>query len=175
MGATYCPGCQALLPEVDGPTHRYLGASPACWAIYTAMSSGGEPPLALGPWNGLLVDAYAAQHPGEPSDQAIQSVAVHLLALYGVLAKGLGVDRVLWIRQTALAPGKRHKHERFIWLAPPSFAGSLSVADIVQGATPRARSEILARYVQEVWARWSRNHLATLSAWYAAYVAPGGR
>ena len=33
-----CPGCQAPLPALDGPTHRYIGASPACWAIYAENS-----------------------------------------------------------------------------------------------------------------------------------------
>jgi hypothetical protein len=67
-----CPGCRAPLPPVDGPTHRYIGASPACWALYTALQSGGDPPLAPAPANALLVDAYAAQHPGAPSPQATQ-------------------------------------------------------------------------------------------------------
>ncbi|HLF87607.1 MAG TPA: DUF5946 family protein [Anaerolineales bacterium] len=85
-----CPGCRALLPDIDGPTHRYIGASPACWGIYTALTGGGEPPMAPAPSNTLIVDAYAAQHPGTPSPQSIQSVAVHLIALYGVLEKHRG-------------------------------------------------------------------------------------
>ncbi len=83
-----CPGCCAGLPPLDGPTHRYIGASPACWAIFANLFNAGEPPLAPGPLNGLIGDAYAAQYPGTPSEQAIQSVAVHLLALYGVLNLG---------------------------------------------------------------------------------------
>jgi hypothetical protein len=67
----------------DGPTHRYISASPACWAICTTFGAG-EPPVAPSPLRELLVDAYAP-HPGVPSDQAIQSVAVHLITLYGVL------------------------------------------------------------------------------------------
>jgi hypothetical protein len=27
-------GCGALLPDVNGPTHPYLGASASCWAVY---------------------------------------------------------------------------------------------------------------------------------------------
>ena len=29
-----CPGCGLELEVVDGPTHDYIGASPACWALY---------------------------------------------------------------------------------------------------------------------------------------------
>jgi hypothetical protein len=28
-----CPGCGVELPAVDGPTHRDLESSPACWAV----------------------------------------------------------------------------------------------------------------------------------------------
>lgn len=26
-----CPGCGARFPDRNGPTHRYLEASPGCW------------------------------------------------------------------------------------------------------------------------------------------------
>lgn len=29
-----CDDCGVTLPAVEGPTHAYLGASPACWALY---------------------------------------------------------------------------------------------------------------------------------------------
>ncbi|MCK6557732.1 hypothetical protein HUU39_19040 [candidate division KSB1 bacterium] len=29
-----CSGCQALVPDIDGPSHPNLGASPGCWVIY---------------------------------------------------------------------------------------------------------------------------------------------
>jgi hypothetical protein len=29
-----CPGYEVLVPEIDGPTHRYIGASAGCWAAY---------------------------------------------------------------------------------------------------------------------------------------------
>src|SRR5690606_37658695 len=120
------------LPAGDGPTHRYIGASPACWAIFSALLNAGEPPLAPGPMNGLIGDAYAAQHPGTPSPQAIQSVAVHLLVLYGVLERGVAPDQALWIRQRALRDQTQSRRARFTWMTPPSFAGSLTVADIVR-------------------------------------------
>lgn len=161
-----CPGCEALLPPSNNEaTHRYIGASPACWALYSALCNAGEPPLAPTPFEPLLVDAYAAQHPGTPSPQAIQSVAVHLLVLYGVLQQGEAPSQSLWLRRRAL-----RERGHFHWLTPPSFAGSLSVADIVQGPGPAARSELLARYVEAVWQRWSAQHRATLRDWYERFV-----
>jgi hypothetical protein len=52
--------------------------------------------------NVLIGDAYAVQHSGTPSAQAIQSVAVHLLTLYGVFRRGVAPDKALWIRQRRL-------------------------------------------------------------------------
>lgn len=164
-----CPGCTAQLPSLDGPTHRYIGASPACWAIYSALNVG-EPPLAPGPYNGLLVDAYAAQHPGVPSPQAIQSVAVHLLTLYGILVKGMAPDQALWLRLRPLRDGKQPKHSRFSWLTPPSFAGSLTVADIAGAPTPAARLALVQPYIEGVRLRWTQEHQAIVAQWYDRFV-----
>jgi hypothetical protein len=169
-----CPGCRALLPPLDGPTHRYIGASPACWALYTALGVG-EPPLAPAPMNGLLVDAYAAQHPGVPSPQSIQSVAVHLLTLHGVFAQGLGVERALWLRLETLQERTGSRRGRYSWLEPSDFTGSPTVAEIVREPTPEARSAAVARYVEGVYRAWASAHGATIAAWYATFVGGGDR
>jgi hypothetical protein len=71
----------------------------------------------------MLIDAYAVQHPGQPSPQAIQSVVVHLLTLYGVFVAGVAIDKTAWIRQRALRKRREDKRDRMGWLSPPSFAG----------------------------------------------------
>lgn len=167
-----CPGCGAELAKIDGPVHRYIGASPACWAIYTSLVNGGEPPLTPAASNVLLTDAYAAQHPGVPSDQAIQSVAVHLLALYGVLKRGVAPENALWLRQRPLREKRSSKRGRFAWLAPPSFAGSLTVADIVREPMPAGRTEKARAYVEQVWSLWSEQHLQTIASWYDKFIVP---
>lgn len=50
-----CPGCGALLPPVDGPTHRYIGAFPASiqsvavhlLALHSMLERGVDPGKAL--------------------------------------------------------------------------------------------------------------------------------
>ncbi len=165
-----CPGCGALLPRQSGPIHRYIGASAACWAIYTALANGGEPPITPTPFATLLVDAYAAQHPGIPSPQAIQSVAVHLLTLYGVLVRGVPPERALWLRQQALNERYSSRRNRFVWLPPPSFADTLSVAAIAQSATPGDRADLVQRYVAAVWTAWSSVYNDTVAAWYDQFI-----
>jgi hypothetical protein len=153
-----CPGCGAALPASDGPAHRYIGASPSCWAIFTSLVNAGEPPLAFAPLNQLITDAYAAQHPGIPSDQAIQSVAVHTLTLYAVLVRGVEPGRALWVRQRTLRGARRG---RFFWLTPPSFHGAPTIADIVRQTTPAARTTEAQHYINDVWQRWSLLHQPT--------------
>ena len=38
-GILACPGCGALVPDIDGPTHAYLGASAGCWAAWGAFQA----------------------------------------------------------------------------------------------------------------------------------------
>ena len=73
-----CPGCGALAPRSDGPAHRYLGASPGCWAIFGEVLAREYSDQRYWPVHHLTVDAYAIQHPGEPSTQTIQPASLRL-------------------------------------------------------------------------------------------------
>jgi hypothetical protein len=51
-----CVGCGAVVPDADGPAHRYFGASPGCWRLYGEVLGreyadypvGGYPKIASG-------------------------------------------------------------------------------------------------------------------------------
>ena len=144
---TRCPGCAVELEALDGPAHPYLGASPACWALY------GE--LLLRRPGQLAVDAYAVQHPGLPERRSIQSVALHLLTLCLFLEAGHDPKH-----------GPR-LHRRLIerlpephWLEPPEPNGTVTVADVLGGVS-------VETWARDVWAAWSPHH-ATVRAWLAA-------
>lgn len=163
-----CPDCGARLAPFDGPTHRYIGGSPACWHLFSLLNNAGEPPLAHSLYNTLLVDAYAAQHHGRPSPQAIQSVAVHLLALHGVLGKGRSSGEALQIRIEALAGDKKG---RFVWLEPPPrLVQTITLADVVSGETAVVRTQILGQYVQAVYDIWLADHGRVIDNWYSQYL-----
>jgi hypothetical protein len=176
-----CPGCVASFPRGDGAVHPYIGASAACWGLHAAVLAGAEPaaellltstvaPVRVPPLTphahagALLLDAYAAQHHGTPSPQAIQSVAVHLLVLHGVLARGVGADSALWIRRQAV----RQKGV-YSWLTPPDAEVSYSLRHCFPGPgidEPCSRD----RYVTSVYLAWRALHLAPLDHWYDTYV-----
>ena len=126
-----CPGCGAVLPVLEGGAiHRYMTSSAACWAAF-GMLSDPEHPLEPAPFNALTVDAFAVQHPGTPSNQTVNSVAIHLMVLYGVLERGFSPSQALWLR---MRPGRFSsiaKHDRFHWLPPPAFVGRLTVSEVM--------------------------------------------
>jgi uncharacterized protein DUF5946 len=109
-----CPGCGLELPECDGPTHPYIGASPACWALYGELLAREYGELRYPPSHRMTVDVYAVQHPGLPERRSIQSVAVHLIALCLVLERGVATVKVreLMGRVLEAAPALE-------WLEPP--------------------------------------------------------
>src|SRR6476659_4132931 len=141
-----CPGCGALFPPHDGPTHRYLGASAGCWALFswsvvsgrtdvTELLAQSRIPENRAPIPArsdapsiepLWGDAYGVQHHGGSSPQAIQSVAVHLLNLHGIISgkttrHGWEITRALRVR------GVFHK------LAPPPLGSALTFRHLFPG------------------------------------------
>ena len=168
-----CPDCGVKLPPVDGPRHRYIGASAACWALFAALNNAGEPPLASGKWNGLITDAYAAQHPGTPSPQAIQSVAVHVLALYGVIERGRPHGQAQWLRLRALDERYGPKRGRFHWLTPPDLTKTEPLTSITTPSTPAARTAAVEIYVKSVLHAWQAAHEKTIAGWYEQFIGLG--
>ncbi len=157
-----CVGCGAVVEKIDGPSHRYMTSAPACWARYGELLGA----LAIEPGatatRALCVDAYAAQHPGMPGPQAIQSVGVHLLNMHGYLVQNrpVGIPQNLGL--------DRHKGA-FHWLQPPSFAPSRTVFDVPFDA-PAAEIAAAARvWAESVWAAWQPHH-AQIVAWYSRYA-----
>ena len=91
-----CPGCAIVLPEIEGPTHAYIESSPACWAKYgEVLAREYADPDLFAKVHRMSVDAYAVQHPGRPSPQSIQSVAVHLISLCTMIEKDASAPRLI--------------------------------------------------------------------------------
>jgi len=178
---TPCDGCGALFPPYGGPTHRYLGASAACWALFNESvvlqerdandllrrSRVPETPVVIPPrtdaaLDGVFGDAYGVQHHGEESPQAIQSVAVHLLNVHGIVAGK--TTRPGWTLARALrTKGVFHK------LTPPPLGRALTIRHLFPGGgveVPVTRTQ----YVVSVYESWMSLHRATVEQWYERYV-----
>src|SRR5262245_21594553 len=74
---TRCVGCGGLVPKMEGPTHRYMEASPGCWRVMDAATRTKErfhwlaPPASLGTLTVLdVADATPAEYPARVREWA---------------------------------------------------------------------------------------------------------
>jgi len=162
-----CWGCGALVPQIGGSTHRYLGASPGCWNIYGEILEREYGNYRYWPAHRLTVDAYAVQHPGSPSPQTIQSVAVHLISLYLILEEAHSTEEATKTMQRATT----HK-KRFVCLGPPASVGALTVLYMRGSGSPAEHMERVEEWAGSAWEAWSGHH-DTIRRW--ATAGPSGR
>lgn len=151
-----CPGCGAVTSLVAGPAHRYMGASPGCWARFGEVLAREYSDPAYAGVHRITVDAYAAQHPGKPSPRSIQSVAVHLLGLYWALEKQLPLAEVTQRIGRAVRAGKHYGH--FRWLEPPFPLGAVTVFDVAEAQSPQTHAVLVKKWAHVVWLAWAPHH-----------------
>jgi Family of unknown function (DUF5946) len=151
-----------VLPENDGPTHAYIGASAACWARYGELLVRELGELRNPDIHRLSVDAYAVQHPGVPERRSIQSVAIHLMGLCMVLERG-------WPTTAATARlGRLVERARPSWLEPPHPNGTLTVEHPLAAASDQHAARV-REWAADVWQAWSPHH-SQVNAWLDSYL-----
>lgn len=139
-----------------------MESSPACWAAFGEVLAREYSDQAYFQVHRLSVDAYAVQHPGKPSSQTIQSVAVHLVRLCLLLERGLPMERANDAMLKASA-----QEQKFVWLTPPASLGSVTVADVRDAEGVEAHMAAVRRWAQVAWEAWSPHH-ATVRSWIPA-------
>jgi hypothetical protein len=159
MNLVRCIGCGGLFPQIEGPTHRYMESSPGCWAAYGEVLAREYSDRVYDDVYRLSVDAYAVQHPGEPSPQSIQSVAGHLVRLCLFLEHRLDNNRA----NDAILAAMRVK-SNFIWLTPPTNRGDITVADVQHAPTSKEHIALVLNWARSAWAAWEPHH-TQIRAW----------
>ena len=165
-----CIGCGAEVEEINGPIHRYMTSAPACWQRYGELLNVLYGQATHQATLIMCVDTYAAQHPGTQNPQAIQSVGVHLLNMYGYLVCG----RPITIPQKTLSERAFHSiappsSRASYWLEPPSFAATLTVFDMPISGPSDAMATGAHSWAESVWEAWSAHH-DQIAEWYAKYA-----
>lgn len=163
-----CQGCGLVLERDEGPTHAYIGASPACWGLYQRIAAAPFARTVGSRPRRLAEDAYAVQHPGTPDRRSVQSVAVHLMGLC-VLLEGDGAPRRL---QPVLGLMPARRTLDLHWLEPPTRNGRLTVRDALDAGSGDAHAAAVEAWARDVWNAW-RPHHATVRDWLAASRASG--
>jgi Family of unknown function (DUF5946) len=143
-----CVGCGGLVPDEDGPIHRYMTASPGCWRIHGELMAGDLPATALAR---LAVDAYAVTHPGRPGPQSTPSVWIHLITLCAVLERSWPVEQAVRLRRAAA-----DAFAAWPWLVPPVSMGRVTAVDVAAAVANDlpAGSDSVDRWVTEAWRAW---------------------
>jgi hypothetical protein len=154
-----CPGCGVILPAHDGPVHRYMESSPACWAEYGKVLAReyGDPELMAG-CHRLTTDTFAVQHPGKPSPQSIQSVAIHLMALHAVLELGSTHDEARALLSRAA------DRMTFKWLDRPANLGNVTAADVARAGSNAEHMDAVKSWANAAWRAWAPHH-SQVRAW----------
>ena len=153
-----CPGCGALVPDIAGPTHAYIGASPGCWAAWGEVQARSFASPAIAAVQPLAVDVYAVQHPGLAERRAIQSVWVHLVSLCLIVEGGRSPVDGIRAKQLLLA-GPR----TFARLEPPAALYSMTVLDIAAVTVPDAVPDVVRTWAHVTWEAWRPHHAAVRS------------
>ena len=152
-----------MFPASAGPVHRYMESSPGCWAVYGEVLAREYGDAAYFSVHHLTVDAYAAQHPGQPSPQSIQSVAVHLVSLCLTFEHALPAE-LATAAMLAAAKGKA----AFRWLEPPADRGRITAADVHRAGSAKEHARTVRAWAENVWAAWSMHH-DTIRTWTASW------
>jgi hypothetical protein len=156
-----------VLPVHAGPTHAYIGASAACWALYARLSTSPYEQRQGTRLRRLAEHAYAAQHPGVPQRRSAQSVAVHLMGLCVLLERDARPIELEAARDRV--PPRKAPSLR--WLTPPPCNGRLTVADVLAAGPDEGLAPSVEAWAGDVWAAWEGHH-ATVRRWLRAPVAP---
>jgi hypothetical protein len=138
-----------------------MDSSPGCWGLYgEVLAKEYSPEYRDAHIHQITVDAFACQHPGKPERRAIQSVNGHLVSLYLVYEKNV-------IGKEASAAIKHIIEDEnavagFAWLEPPSFEGSLTVADVLKAKDVSEHKKFVKDWGESVWKTWKAKHLRTV-------------
>ncbi len=149
-----CIGCGAYVPDTEGPTHKYLGASPGCWEIFGDILAKEYNDPAYMKVHRLTVDAYAVQHPGNKSAQTIQSINLHLIALCATLEHGVEYPFIPKIMNKKIKEYKKV----FTWLTPPKFLGNITVVDVAPEKNAKEHEKLVNDWAKSAWNAWSDYH-----------------
>jgi Family of unknown function (DUF5946) len=160
---TQCFSCKALVPDIQGPVHKYMDSSPGCWRLYgDILSKEYSPDFYNQDIHRITVDTFAVQHPGKSERKAIQSVNLHLISLYCVYEKKLSGEEATEV--LAHAVENKNIVDKFVWLEPPEFEKTKNVTDVLK-ATNREEHESLVRdWGGSVWQAWSEKHIKAIES-----------
>jgi hypothetical protein len=134
-----------------------MQSSPGCWRVFGELVAADYSSAARMAFHQLIVDAYAAQHPGQGDRRQVQSVGLHLMTLCLFLEHGV---------DPALGPSL---HRRMI--DRPVFTplsrtgpGELTVAHVPTGGAVELVRPAAYEWASAVWTTYESARV-TVTEW----------
>lgn len=153
MTKTPCPDCGGLFEETDMAPHPYMGGSPGCWAVFNEVLAREFQDAGYFAAHRMMVDAYAAQHPGDPRNRrAVQSVNIHLAALYLIFEE----NRADIVPKTLKALATNHKDIFRPLEKPQTF--DVTVEDVVDAKDAAEHCALVRKWAENVWRANAAHH-----------------
>ena len=157
---TRCPQCLALVPDIDGPVHKYVPAAPGCWQIFGELQADELQRFGYPPAHRLAVDAYMAQHPGDGRDRRDrQSVFAHLAGLYALLELGLPAKRATNVLGRVV-----DGRDDFPILRRDAGPGELTVLHLLNARDQADYDRRVHQWAHAVWRAWDKQHAVIAAA-----------
>lgn len=150
-----CPGCGALVPDIDGPVHKYVPSAPGCWKSFGEVQADEALRFRYPPAHRMVVDAYMAQHPGDGSDRRDrQSVFGHLVGLCAVVEQDMAHPYVTKVLGHVL----RRRQGDFPVLARTGGPGPVTVLHMIGAAHLDDYERRAREWAVAVWQSWNAQH-----------------
>lgn len=144
---------------VDGPTHPYMIGSTACWRAFGELCAADYASADRMSFHQVIVDSYAAQHPGTGERRQVQSVGIHLMTLCLFLEHDADPRLGTELHRRMIRRPTFHRIEA----ASPA---SLNVLDVPLHGAPATAREAAFRWARAVWDSYEQEHSTVLS-WLA--------
>lgn len=179
-----CPGCKVALPYEDYPAdNRYGVLSAECRkALDEILVKEGEN-YGYPAVHRLIIDSYWVQHPPLLEyqlelginkrfiDASIQSVSVHLIALYLAIEKKVDLKDIARVMDRILT-NMNHQGVTFSELEPPVDLGAIRAIDIRQAVDKNLNLQeyehLAWKWAHSAWNAWHLHH-KTVHNLYEAY------
>lgn len=186
-----CHGCKSLFPFQESLEHyqfagigKYGIATPECLAAYFDILAKENELYGYPPAHRLIVDAYSVQHPRIEEWQkkfnielrlvraSIQSVPVHLIALYCAIEKQMDLRSIAKVMDAILTNMSKHDIQ-FNELKSPTELGFIKVGDVKEAffakeCTLDEYTKLADNWARAAWDAWQEHH-ATIRHWYEKY------
>jgi hypothetical protein len=143
-----------VLPDAGGPPPGRMNASGACQAVQERVAAFEAEQLPLARFRQLRIDAYGAQHAGDPTPP--------IRVVYGLVGLHLALERRIsgeGVRLAHSLMGKPRADWPRLEPGPPADVTVLDVAEEgVDAGSCRGHAEGILRWGTSVWAAWAPAH-----------------